>query len=166
LVPIDRGKNLVAAERVAEFRADAPTEIGPAPIDLEELRPLNDPALVERHVDRVADRGLLQVFGELIGRDIVDAVLVANQRMAEAEHAVGEFERDAPILISLERLAGARARAAGLASIEENRCGRAIGLIDRWMQEPFHEVMTQDASIEQRGRAARAQEAPMRRLEG
>ena len=94
---VERRENVVAAERVAQIRTDAPAEVRPRPVDLEEARPLHHPALVQRHVDGLVDRVLLQRVAEIVLGQIVDAIFRAHHGMAEAERAVREFERHLPL---------------------------------------------------------------------
>ena len=63
---VERRKDLVVAQPVAEIRSDAAAEIRRRPVDLEEARPLHHPGLIERHVDGIVRRGLFQRVVEVV----------------------------------------------------------------------------------------------------
>ncbi len=71
-----------------------------------------------------------------------------------------ELERDAPLIVLGRRTGHLPARA-----VDEARRGAAIGFIDGRMQEPPHQVAAHDIAVDEGGRAARAEEAPIGALE-
>ncbi len=78
--------------------------------------------------------------------------------MAEAECAVGEFQRDLPVvrvvLVPTSEFVGGIGR-----SIDEIRGVAGIGRIDGRMQHPSHQILADDVVIDQRQRASRAEKA-------
>ena len=110
---VDGGKYLLAEETAAVVRPDALGEVRPAAVDFEEMRPLHHPAFVERHVAGIGERSFGEVLQEIVGRAVVDAILVAHQRMTEADRALREFERRAPFALGDRRMGEQRARFVG-----------------------------------------------------
>ena len=149
---VERRKDLIVAQPVAEIRPDAPAEVRLGFIDLEEARPLHHPGFIERHVDRIVCGSLFKRAVEVLNRQIIDAIFVSHHGVTEAKRAVRELERNFPV-------ADRNTLAGFIRPIDEVRSRPAIGRIDRRVNDPPHQIVAENVVVDQRDGLAGAQEA-------
>ena len=94
---VERRKDLIVTQSIAEMWSDAAAEIRRRPVDLEEARPLHHPGLVERHIGGVVRGGLFESNIEVMERQVVDLVFGPHHGVTEAERAVRKLERNFPV---------------------------------------------------------------------